>query len=114
MSQDVEFRTCGETIDARPSLESGLRAANVTGLRWSAVDLGRKMAWVHPDEAKARKAIPMPLDGEAVSILHKQIGKQTDCRGTKRGNPLNCRGNLVGPERLERSTYGLRVRCSTN
>src|SRR4051794_18257292 len=38
------------------SLESGLRAANVTGLKWSAVDLKRKLAWVHPDEAKARKA----------------------------------------------------------
>ena len=71
--------------------------------------LALNLARVNPDKAKARKAIPMPLDGEAVSILHKQIGKQTDCRGTKRGNPSNCRGNLVGPERLERSTYGLRV-----
>lgn len=88
MSQDVEFRTCGETIDARPSLESGLRAANVTGLRWSAVDLGRKMAWVHPDEAKARKAIPVPLNGEAVSILQKQIGKHRDFVFTFKDEPV--------------------------
>ncbi len=33
------------------TLQCGLRAANVTGLRWSAVDLDRRLAWVHPDEA---------------------------------------------------------------
>lgn len=60
------------------SLESGLRAANVTGLRWSAVDLNRKLAWLHPDEAKARKAIPVPLNGEDMSILQKQIGKDLE------------------------------------
>jgi integrase len=70
------------------SLESGLRAANVTGLRWSAVDLSRKLAWVHPDEAKARKAIPVPLNGEAMSILQKQIGKHRDHVFTFNGQPV--------------------------
>jgi integrase len=60
------------------SLESGLRAANVTGLKWSAVDLKRKLAWVHLDEAKARKAIPVPLNGSAMTIVQKQIGKHPD------------------------------------
>ena len=70
------------------SLESGLRAANVTGLRWSAVDLDRRLAWVHPDEAKARKAIPVPLNGEAVAILQKQIGKHRDVVFTFKGQPI--------------------------
>jgi integrase len=70
------------------SLESGLRAANVTGLRWSAVDLGRKLAWIHPDEAKVRKAILVPLNGEAVSILQKQIGKHRDFVFTFKGEPV--------------------------
>ena len=70
------------------SLESGLRAANVTGLRWSAVDLNRKLAWVHPDEAKARKAIAVPLNGEAISILQKQIGKHRDYVFTFKGDPV--------------------------
>jgi integrase len=70
------------------SLESGLRAANVTGLRWSAVDLSRRLAWVHPDEAKARKAIPVPLNGEAVTILQKQIGKYRDVVFTFKGQPV--------------------------
>jgi len=71
-------------------LESGLRAANVTGLRWSAVDLNRKLAWVHPDEAKARKAIPVPLNGQAMAILQKQIGKHIRAdRGTNSSQPTD-------------------------
>jgi integrase len=54
------------------SLETGLRRANVTGLQWSQVDLARKMAWIHPDEAKARKAIPVPLSDVAIDVLRRQ------------------------------------------
>ena len=70
------------------SLASGLRAANVTGLRWSAVDLDRRLAWVHPDEAKARRAIPVPLNGEAVTVLQKQIGKDREFVFTFKGKPI--------------------------
>jgi len=70
------------------SLESGLRAANVTGLKWSAVDLKRKLAWVHPDEAKARKAIPVPLNGAAMAIVQKQIGKHQDHVFTFKDGPI--------------------------
>ena len=37
------------------SLATGLRAANVTGLQWQQVDLTRQLAWIHPDQAKARR-----------------------------------------------------------
>ena len=70
------------------SLASGLRAANVTGLRWSAVDLDRRLAWVHPDEAKARRAIPVPLNGEAVAVLQKQIGKHREVVFTFKGKSV--------------------------
>lgn len=43
------------------SLATGLRRANVTGLQWSQIDLTRRLAWIHPDQAKARKAIAVPL-----------------------------------------------------
>jgi integrase len=43
-------------------LATGLRAANVTGLTWEQVDLSRKLAWIHPDQAKARKAIAVQAD----------------------------------------------------
>ncbi len=62
------------------SLLTGLRAANVTGLMWSQVDLQRQLAWIHPDQAKARRAIPVPLNDDAVALLARQIGKHaTHC-----------------------------------
>ena len=57
------------------TLATGLRRANVTGLQWSQVDLVRRVAWVHPDQAKARKAIAVPLNANAVLILRKRMGK---------------------------------------
>jgi len=57
------------------SLSTGLRRANVTGLQWSQVDLVRRVAWIHPDQAKARRAIPVPLNAEAVVLIRKQLGQ---------------------------------------
>lgn len=57
------------------SLATGLRRANVTGLQWTQVDLVRRIASVHPDQAKARKAIAVPLNGEAVLLIRKWLGK---------------------------------------
>jgi integrase len=51
------------------SLATGLRRANVTGLTWEQVDLARRLAWVHPDQAKGRKAIGVPLNDTALAIL---------------------------------------------
>ena len=60
---------------ARFSLETGLRQANVTGLQWSQVDVVRKVAWIHADQAKARKAIAIPLSDVAVMVSRSQLGK---------------------------------------
>lgn len=60
---------------ARFSLCTGLRASNVMGLEWSQVDLSRKIAWIHGDQAKAKKAISVPLSQEAVDVIRSQIGK---------------------------------------
>jgi integrase len=57
------------------ALATGLRAANVTGLIWDQVDLSRKLAWVHPDQAKARKAIAVPLNDMAMCVIMRQAGK---------------------------------------
>jgi len=37
------------------ALAVGLRRANITGLTWKQVDLRRKLAWVHPDQAKVSR-----------------------------------------------------------
>ena len=70
------------------SLATGLRAANVTGLEWSQIDEERKLAWVHPDQAKARKAIAVPLNGEALSLVLKQKGTHATHVFSYRGKPL--------------------------
>ncbi len=57
------------------SLETGLRQSNVKELQWSQVDLDRRTAWIHPDQAKSRKAIAVPLSKAAVLILRQELGK---------------------------------------
>lgn len=73
---------------ARFSLATGLRESNVTGLEWSQVDLVRKVAWIHPDQAKTRKAIAVPLNSDAVSVIREQLGKHQTNVFTFNGNPV--------------------------
>lgn len=62
---------------ARFSLATGLRMRNVTHLEWTQVDLEQRMAWIHPDQAKARRAIAVPLNADAVLVLRRQKGKHS-------------------------------------
>jgi integrase len=70
------------------SLATGLRRSNVTGLHWSQLDLVRRVAWVHSDQAKARKAIAVPLNAEAVAIVRRQLGKHPTHVFSFRGSRL--------------------------
>ena len=70
------------------SLATGLRRSNVTGLLWSQVDLARQVAWIHADQAKARKAIPVPLNSEAMQIVTRQLGKHPTHVFTYKGNTI--------------------------
>jgi integrase len=70
------------------TLATGLRAANVTGLQWTQVDLVRRLAWVHADQAKARKALPVPLNAEAVVLIRKWLGKHPTHVFSFRGKPI--------------------------
>lgn len=73
---------------ARFALATGLRQANVLRLQWSDVDLGRRTAWVHADEAKGREAIGVPLNEEATAVLREEQGKHPVRVFTFRGRPL--------------------------
>jgi integrase len=42
---------------------------------WTQVDLERRVAWIHPDQAKARRAIGVPLNEDAVEVVRKQLGR---------------------------------------
>ena len=70
------------------SLATGLRKSNVTGLQWSQVDLANRRAWVHPDQSKTKKAIPVPLNDDAMTIIQRQIGKHPQSVFTFRGEPV--------------------------
>jgi len=70
------------------SLATGLRAGNVTNLQWTQIDLNRRMAWIHPDQAKARRAIAVPLNAEAYAVISNQIGKHPTHVFIYRGRPI--------------------------
>lgn len=72
----------------RFSLATGLRKSNVTGLTWSQVDVSRKCAWIHPDQAKAGNAIPVPLNSEALTIIREQMGKHLTHVFSFKGEPV--------------------------
>lgn len=63
-------------------LETGLRRANVTGLQWSQVDLVRRVALIHPDQAKARKAITVPVSNWEAGKRWRWCNAMRTCRRT--------------------------------
>ncbi|MGZ4976938.1 MAG: tyrosine-type recombinase/integrase [Methylobacter sp.] len=105
--QEAE-RLCREPPDhleamARFSLATGLREANVTGLEWSQVDMQRKVAWVHADQAKAKKAIGIPLNADAIHVIRSQIGKHDRYVFTYKGKPVLKAGGNAWKKALGRA-----------
>jgi integrase len=88
---------------ARFSLSTGLRRGNVTGLQWTQVDLVRRCAWIHPDQAKARKAIAVPLNAEAMLILRRQSGKHPTHVFSYNGVPIRQVSTKAWYSALERA-----------
>ena len=73
---------------ARLSLSTGLRQHNVSHLRWDQVDLARKVAWIHHDEAKAGRAIGVPLNEDALAVLRSRLGQDASYVFTYKGKPV--------------------------
>jgi len=70
------------------SLATGLRQGNVLRLDWSQVNLDQCHAWIPGWQSKNRRPIPVPLNGVALSVLRRQIGKHPDRVFTYAGKPL--------------------------
>lgn len=70
------------------ALTTGLRQGNVLKLEWSQVDMARHVCWIHPDQAKARIAIHVPLNSAAMDVLTRQIGKHPQRVFSFRGKPI--------------------------
>ncbi len=69
-------------------LATGLRQRNVCLLEWSQVDLKRRIAWIHPDQAKAKKAIAVPLNDDAFEVLNTLKGTHPKFVFTYRGKSV--------------------------
>jgi integrase len=52
------------------------------------VDLARRTAWIHPDQAKSRKAIAVPLSVAAVAVIREQLGKHVTHVFSYKGNAV--------------------------
>jgi len=70
------------------SLQTGLRRHNVTHLKWSEVDLPSRRLCVHADEAKAGKAIAVPLSEVALSLLRKRLFNGSSYVFAVKGKPV--------------------------
>ena len=57
-------------------------------MEWSQIDLTRKVAWIHADQAKAKKAIGVALNEDAIGVLRKQLGKHNTKVFTYKGKPV--------------------------
>lgn len=71
------------------TLATGLRQSNVKSLKWADVDLERAHAWIHPDEAKGRTAIAVPLNDDAFDVLKECMGKHAIYVFTYKGNSID-------------------------
>jgi integrase len=55
---------------------------------WDQVDMPRRIAWVHPDQAKARKAIAVPLNDTAMNVLTRRMGQHSEFVFTYKGKRI--------------------------
>lgn len=76
------------SLVVRFSLATGLRQSNAKNLEWSQIDLERSVCWIHPDQAKAREAICVPLNSEAMDVLLKVRGRHSQYAFTYREKPI--------------------------
>lgn len=85
------------------TLATGLRQSNVTGLKWNEIDLIRKHTLIHPDQSKTKKAIPVPLNSEAIAIIEKQQGLHPEYVFTYLGKPITRCNNHAWRKALTRA-----------
>lgn len=84
------------------ALATGLRDTNITGLEWSQVDLDRKTAWIHPDQSKTGRPIPVSLNEDAIRVLHDEVGKHLCWVFTYRGDRITRANNRAWRKALLR------------
>ncbi|MEY3289896.1 MAG: hypothetical protein RLZZ419_2138 [Pseudomonadota bacterium] len=88
---------------AQFTLATGLRESNVTGLQWFQLDMQRHCAWIHAGQAKAEKAIAVPLGAEAMEVIRAQFGKHELYVFTYKNEPVTRANNHAWRKALKRA-----------
>jgi integrase len=93
LSEQEYARLIGElprhlAVMAEFSVLTGLRRSNVTGLKWSRVDLERRLLWVSSSDYKSGRDHGMPLSDRAVEILRGEQGQHPLYVFTYNGKPV--------------------------
>lgn len=70
------------------ALLTGLRQANVAGLAWQQVDLGRRTLWIPGERAKGGEDIHVSLSEHAVRLLQRWEGSHPERVFTYAGRPI--------------------------
>lgn len=84
------------------SLATGLRQANVLNLKWEQIDLRRQVAWIYPDQAKAGRAIGIPLNQAAMHVLEVRGGRQVgNVFCNTKGRPIQGINSRIWAEALK-------------
>lgn len=73
---------------ARLAVATGLRRANITGLTWDRVDLAAKAAYIPSSQAKGKRGIAVPLNGDAIAVIKSRIGTHDTHVFSWRGEPV--------------------------
>jgi integrase len=81
-------------VMAEFSVLTGLRMSNVTGLKWSRVDLDRRLLWVASSDYKSGRDHGIPLSETAIAILRGEQGQNSTYVFTYDGHPV-CRTNTT-------------------
>lgn len=85
------------------AVATGLRQANVKGLRWSQVDLERQHAWIPGGQHKNGKPHSVPLNDLALTVLRRQVGKHPSCVFTYQGQAIEQVSTRAWRRALERA-----------
>jgi len=91
---------------AQLALTTGLRQRNVSYLRWDQVDMSRRVAWIHPDEAKAGRAIGVPLNEDALDVLRRRLGGHREYVFAYQGQPVARCSTRAWKQAVERAGIG--------
>lgn len=70
------------------ALSTGLRQGNVLALKWSQVDLKRRVAWLHADQVKNGEDLHISLNDNAMAVLYARRWINREFVFTYKGNEI--------------------------